>query len=48
MKKTRIWGTSLKKIADEAQVIAFIKIINDRLPNSKITLLSRNGTPNLF
>ena len=35
---------SLKKIADEAQVIAFIKIINDRLPGSEITLLSRYGT----
>jgi len=44
MKKICIWGTSLKKIADEAQVIAFIKIINDRLPGSEITLLSRYGT----
>jgi polysaccharide pyruvyl transferase WcaK-like protein len=43
MKKICIWGTSLKKIADEAQVISSIKIINDRLPGSKITLLSRYG-----
>jgi len=44
MKKICIWGTSLKKIADEAQVISFIKIINERLPGSEITLLSRYGT----
>ncbi len=43
MKKICIWGTSLKKIADEAQVISFIKIINERLPGSEITLLSRYG-----
>ena len=44
MKKICIWGTSLRKVADEAQVISFIKIINERLPGSEITLLSRYGT----
>ena len=44
MKKICFWGTSLKKIADEAQVISFIRIVNDRLPGSEITLLSRYGT----
>lgn len=43
MKRICIWGTSLKKIADEAQVISFIKIINERIPDSEITLLSRYG-----
>jgi polysaccharide pyruvyl transferase WcaK-like protein len=43
MNRICIWGTSLKKVADEAQVISFIKIINDRIPGLEITLLSRYG-----
>ncbi len=43
MKKICIWGTSLKKIADEAQVISFIEIINNRFPNIEIILFSRYG-----
>ena len=43
MKKICIWGTSLTKVADEAQVISVIKIINERLPGSAITLFSKYG-----
>lgn len=44
MKNICIWGTSLTKVADEAQVISFIKIINDRYPGSGITLFSKFGS----
>lgn len=43
MKQICIWGTSLRKVADEAQVIALIRIINSRFPGAKITLFSRYG-----
>ena len=43
MKKICIWGTSLRKVADEAQVIAFIRIVKSKLPDAKITLFSMYG-----
>jgi hypothetical protein len=36
-----VWGTSLEKIADEAQVIAFMRIVKRRYPDSEVTLFSR-------
>lgn len=44
MKKICIWGTSLTKVADEAQVIAFVETFNNRFPGSEITLLSKYGS----
>jgi polysaccharide pyruvyl transferase WcaK-like protein len=43
MKKICVWGTSLRKIADEAQVIAFIRIIKSKFPNTQIVLFSKYG-----
>ena len=43
MKKICVWGTSLKKVADEAQVIAFIRIMKSRVPDAEITLFSQYG-----
>jgi len=43
MKRICVWGTSLKKIADEAQVIAFIRIVQQRFPDTHITLFSQYG-----
>lgn len=43
MKRICVWGTSLKKVADEAQVIAFIRIMKSRVPDAEITLFSQYG-----
>ena len=43
MKRICVWGTSLKKVADEAQVIAFIRIMKSRVPDVEITLFSQYG-----
>ncbi|MGH7801117.1 MAG: polysaccharide pyruvyl transferase family protein [Thermodesulfobacteriota bacterium] len=43
MKRICIWGTALRKVADEAQVIAFIRIMKNRIPDARITLFSRYG-----
>ncbi len=43
MKRICIWGTSLRKVADEAQVIAFIRIMKSRIPDARITLFSKYG-----
>jgi len=43
MKIVCVWGTSLRKVADEAQVISFVRIIMSRFPDAKITLFSRYG-----
>lgn len=43
MKKICVWGTSLKKIADEAQIIAFVRIIKSKFPDSQIVLFSQYG-----
>jgi len=38
-----VWGTSLRKLADEAQVIAFIQIVSRRFPGARITMFSQYG-----
>ena len=43
MKRVCVWGTSLKKIGDEAQNIAFVRIIRSRYPDAQITLFSQYG-----
>jgi polysaccharide pyruvyl transferase WcaK-like protein len=43
VKRICVWGTSLRKVADEAQVIAFVRIVRQRFPDSQITLFSRYG-----
>jgi polysaccharide pyruvyl transferase WcaK-like protein len=43
MKRICIWGTSLKKIGDEAQNIAFVRIIRRRFPDVHLTLFSQFG-----
>ncbi len=43
MKKICVWGTSLKKVADEAQLLAVSKAIRTRIPDSKITIFARHG-----
>jgi len=43
MKKICIWGTSIKKVADEAQLLAVIKAIKTRIPDAKITIFARHG-----
>lgn len=40
MKRVCLWGTSLKKIADEAQLLAVIKIIHERVPGAHVSLFS--------
>ncbi len=44
MKNICVWGTSLTKVADEAQVISFVKTLNNRFPGSEITLFSKFGS----
>jgi polysaccharide pyruvyl transferase WcaK-like protein len=41
MKKIVIWGTSFKKIADEAQLLAHYKIIKAYCPEAEITYLTQ-------
>ena len=43
MKRVCIWGTSLKKVADEAQVLSFIQIVNTKFPEIQVTLFSQFG-----
>ena len=43
MKRICVWGTSLKKVGDEAQIIAFVRIIKSRYPDAEITLYSQFG-----
>jgi polysaccharide pyruvyl transferase WcaK-like protein len=43
MKKICIWGTSIKKVADEAQLLAVCKAIKTRIPNTEITIFARHG-----
>ena len=43
MKRICVWGTSLKKVGDEAQNIAFVRIIRNRYPGVRITLFSQYG-----
>jgi polysaccharide pyruvyl transferase WcaK-like protein len=38
-----VWGTSLKKVADEAQVVALIAILSKRFPGVSVTLFSKYG-----
>lgn len=40
MKRVTIWGTSLKKAADEAQLIAHYQIIKTIAPDAEVTLLT--------
>jgi polysaccharide pyruvyl transferase WcaK-like protein len=39
-KKIVVWGTSLKKVADEAQLIAHFTVIKSILPDSEVTILT--------
>ena len=43
MKKICIWGVSIKKVADEAQLLAIHKVICDTIPDAEITIFARNG-----
>jgi polysaccharide pyruvyl transferase WcaK-like protein len=43
VKHVCVWGTSLKKIGDEAQNIAFVRTVRHRYPEAKITLFSQFG-----
>jgi len=40
MKRVTIWGTSLKKVADEAQMISHYKIIKTFAPDADVTMLT--------
>ena len=43
MKRICVWGTSIKKIADEAQSLAFTKILKSKIPDVEITVFTRYG-----
>lgn len=38
-----IWGTSLKKVADEAQLLALTKAVKEKVPNAGISIFVHNG-----
>jgi len=38
-----IWGTSIKKIADEAQLLAIARHLQHQFPDAKLTMISRYG-----
>jgi len=40
MRKVTIWGTTLKKVADEAQMISHYKIIKKFVPDADVTMLT--------
>jgi len=40
MKRVTVWGTTLKKVADEAQMIAHYKIIKKYVPDADVTMLT--------
>lgn len=40
MKRVTIWGTTLKKVADEAQMITHYKIIKNFAPGADVTMLT--------
>lgn len=41
MKRVTIWGTTLKKVADEAQMISQYKIVKTFAPDADVTMLTR-------
>ena len=43
MAKICVWGTSLKKMRDEARLLAFSRIAKRRIPRLHITTISRYG-----
>lgn len=43
MKRICLWGTSLQKVADEAQFLSVIDAIRTRLPDARLTIFSSNG-----
>ena len=40
MKRVTVWGTTLKKVADEAQMISHYEIIKTFAPNAQVTMLT--------
>jgi polysaccharide pyruvyl transferase WcaK-like protein len=40
MKRITVWGTTLKKIADEAQMLTHYKIIKKYLPDADVTMIT--------
>lgn len=40
MKRITIWGTTLKKVADEAQMVSHYKIIKKYLPDADVTMIT--------
>jgi len=43
MKRICIWGTSLKKVADEAQILAATQAVKNKFKNPRITIFAQNG-----
>ena len=43
MRRVGVWGTSLKKVADEAQLLAFVQIVKTREPKVHNTIFSQVG-----
>ncbi len=43
MRRVGVWGTSIKKVADEAQLLAFVQIVKTREPKVHITIFSQVG-----
>jgi len=41
MKKVTVWGTSFKKVADEAQLLAHYKLIKTICPDADVTFIAR-------
>lgn len=43
MKRFCLWGTSLQKVADEAQFLSVVQAIEARFPDAKVTIFSTHG-----
>lgn len=43
MKRICVWGTSLQKVADEAQFLSVVDAIRTRFPDAGLTIFSANG-----
>ena len=43
MKRISVYGTSIQKIADEAQLIAVSKILTSRVPEARLTIFTKYG-----
>lgn len=48
MTRICLWGTSLQKVADEAQFLAVLRLIERAVPGAKVTIFARPRTDSLI